>query len=191
MRCFVFPLGESVLHPGTSKPLNIFEPRYLKMTEDALAAGVPVALCFADGAVPGAVVGYGLPELLEKRPDGTFLITLPGEGKARLRELVATDEPYLVAEIDPVTESYEIRADRALAYMSLQRQLMRWMGEHIVDVATRERFLAALSGPAPVLGAATAFLLKDADLQQLVLEADDVNDKIDLLTGMLASPGFS
>ena len=32
----VFPLGGTVLLPGCDLPLNIFEPRYLNMVDDAL-----------------------------------------------------------------------------------------------------------------------------------------------------------
>ena len=35
----VFPLAGALLLPRGRLPLNIFEPRYLAMTEDALAAG--------------------------------------------------------------------------------------------------------------------------------------------------------
>lgn len=34
----VFPLSGAVLMPGTQLPLNVFEPRYLNMVEDALGA---------------------------------------------------------------------------------------------------------------------------------------------------------
>lgn len=35
----VFPLTGALLLPGGKLPLNIFEPRYLAMTLDALASG--------------------------------------------------------------------------------------------------------------------------------------------------------
>ena len=34
----VFPLSNFIVFPNTTVPLNIFEPRYLKMTEDAIAS---------------------------------------------------------------------------------------------------------------------------------------------------------
>ena len=33
----VFPLSNFIVFPFTTVPLNIFEPRYLQMTEDAMA----------------------------------------------------------------------------------------------------------------------------------------------------------
>jgi Lon protease-like protein len=229
MKLFVFPLGESVLHPGTSKPLNIFEPRYLRMIEDALTEKVPIAVAFVDRAVLpdvtlgqsvgmrlGAesfgsfeagfdervrrglklsfvrpVVGFGQPQVLERRMDATLLVNVPGEGKARLGQVLDDRRPYIVCEAEKITESYEIHADQALQYLGLQRRLAKWMGEHISDQKTRDHFVAALSGPLEVIGAATAFLITDPDMQQLVLEADDINEKINLVTGMLMSAQFS
>ena len=34
----VFPLSNFIVFPNTTVPLNIFEPRYLKMTEDAMSS---------------------------------------------------------------------------------------------------------------------------------------------------------
>ena len=34
----VFPLSNFIVFPNTTVPLNIFEPRYLKMTADAMAS---------------------------------------------------------------------------------------------------------------------------------------------------------
>ena len=34
----IFPLANAVFFPNTILPLNIFEPRYKKMTEDALSS---------------------------------------------------------------------------------------------------------------------------------------------------------
>lgn len=191
MKIFIFPLGESVLHPGTSKPLHIFEPRYLKMTEDALASGTPMALSFSDGAVAGSVVGFGAVDLLERRPEGTLLIRVAGEGKARLISVDATTEPYLIAEAEPIPESYELNLEQGLSYLNLQRRLTHWMREHIIDENTRAHFLEALDGPRAVVGAANSFLVNDSDMQQLVLEASDVNEKVALLMSMLEHPETS
>ncbi|MFX8000671.1 LON peptidase substrate-binding domain-containing protein, partial [Acinetobacter baumannii] len=35
----IFPLAGALLLPGGRLPLNIFEPRYLAMTRDAMAGG--------------------------------------------------------------------------------------------------------------------------------------------------------
>ena len=45
----IFPLTGAVLFPGTQLPLNIFEPRYVQMIDDALAS-------------PGRLLGMIQPE---------------------------------------------------------------------------------------------------------------------------------
>ncbi len=92
----LFPLPEVVLFPGTLLPLHVFEPRYRKMTEDALASGklmVPV-LVPDPGAVdrrgnPVIASVAGLGEIAQHRrlPDGRFEILLVGRARVRLEEL--------------------------------------------------------------------------------------------------------
>ena len=48
----VFPLPGALLLPRGKLPLNIFEPRYLAMTEDALAAGRMFAMIQPDTSQP-------------------------------------------------------------------------------------------------------------------------------------------
>ena len=48
----VFPLPGALLLPRGKLPLNIFEPRYLAMTEDALGAGRMFGMIQPDGSLP-------------------------------------------------------------------------------------------------------------------------------------------
>lgn len=202
MKLFVFPLGQSVLQPGSSRPLHIFEERYLQMVRDALLEKIPIAIAFVDGPegssegpempVEGAllsflrpVAGYGFPEILEERPDGSLLILVNGVGKVRLGPLIEAHRPYLMVEAEPLQEDQEITADQALQYLALQRHLVSWIGEHVQDVEVREQLVRSLEGPSEVIGTATSFLVTDPDFQQLILEQNDLNSKINLISGLL------
>lgn len=200
MKLFVFPLGQVLLHPGTSKPLNIFEPRYLRMVQDSISEKIPIAVGFIEqpqgpyDAFKGQklsylrqVVGYGMPEVLEQRMDGSLMILLPGEGKAMLGEVADDSKPYIIVEATPIIEGQELAEENALSYLNLQKQLVRWIGEHVVDQSTREQFVQALKGPVEVVGAAVSFLVRDPDLQQMILETDDINDKIHIIIGVLST----
>jgi Lon protease-like protein len=48
----VFPLAGALLLPHGRLPLNIFEPRYLAMVEDALAAGRVLGMMQGDASRP-------------------------------------------------------------------------------------------------------------------------------------------
>jgi Lon protease-like protein len=82
----VFPLTGALLLPRGKLPLNIFEARYLAMTEDALGAGRMFAMIQPDPNAPAGETGPGLYHVgclgrlssFSETDDGRFLITLNG-----------------------------------------------------------------------------------------------------------------
>ena len=83
----VFPLAGALLLPRGRLPLNIFEPRYLAMTEDALAAGRLLGMIQPQlhrprnlrGGPPLCRVGcLGRICAFSETDDGRYLITLAG-----------------------------------------------------------------------------------------------------------------
>ena len=82
----VFPLSGALLLPGGRLPLNIFEPRYLAMIEDALASSRCVAMIQPDPDRPVTPKGPGLYRVgclgrlssFSETEDGRYLITLTG-----------------------------------------------------------------------------------------------------------------
>ncbi len=82
----VFPLPGALLLPRGKLPLNIFEPRYLAMTEDALGAGRMFAMIQPDPRRPEGPSGPGLYRIgclgrlvsFSESDDGRYLITLLG-----------------------------------------------------------------------------------------------------------------
>ncbi|MES1243025.1 MAG: LON peptidase substrate-binding domain-containing protein [Acidobacteriota bacterium] len=99
----VFPLTGSLLLPGNLLPLNIFEPRYRNMVEDALAGGQHIGMIQPlvprqDNWVAEAesashpdlypIGCVGKIERSEKQLDGRYLIVLRGISRFRIvREL--------------------------------------------------------------------------------------------------------
>ena len=82
----VFPLPGVLLLPRGRLPLNIFEQRYLTMTEDALANGRMFAMIQPDATLPETpngpalyrVGGLGRVSSFSETDDGRLLITLTG-----------------------------------------------------------------------------------------------------------------
>ena len=101
----VFPLDGAIVLPRAQLPLNIFEPRYLNMVDDALASpdrmiGMvqPVG---SESAVP-ALAGIGCAGRIvsfAETGDGRYLITLRGIARFELSGEVSCDTPYRQAEI--------------------------------------------------------------------------------------------
>jgi hypothetical protein len=82
----VFPLAGVLLLPRGRLPLNIFEPRYLAMTEDALAHNRMFAMIQPDPGLPETAHGPSLYRVgclgrltsFSETDDGRLLITLTG-----------------------------------------------------------------------------------------------------------------
>jgi Lon protease-like protein len=82
----IFPLPGAVLLPGSKLPLNIFEPRYLAMVEDALGAGRVIGMIQPDKLHAAGPTGPALYRVgclgritsFSETDDGRYLITLTG-----------------------------------------------------------------------------------------------------------------
>jgi Lon protease-like protein len=82
----IFPLSGALLLPGGRLPLNIFEPRYLAMVEDALAHGRMFGMVQPDKRLAQGESGPGLYRTgclgrisaFSETDDGRYLITLTG-----------------------------------------------------------------------------------------------------------------
>jgi uncharacterized protein len=137
----VFPLAGALLLPGGRLPLNIFEPRYLAMTEDALGAGRMFGMVQPEPGAPRGETGPGLYRIgclgrlssFAETEDGRFLVTLTGVARFRLgqelpmrrgyRRVRAEYAPFR-ADLDP---SSEVRLDRA-ALLGALRAFFRVRG---------------------------------------------------------------
>jgi uncharacterized protein len=98
----VFPLPGAMLLPRGRLPLNIFEPRYLAMTEDALAAGRMFGMIQPDRARPDGPTGpaifrigcLGRLSSFAETDDGRYLITLTGMIRFRVAEELSLHRGY-------------------------------------------------------------------------------------------------
>lgn len=97
----VFPLTGAVLLPRGELPLNIFEPRYVRMVDDAIAGerllGMIQPLSGGNGAAPPQLFQIGCAGRLTRfseTGDGRYLITLTGVIRFRIVEEVTADTPY-------------------------------------------------------------------------------------------------
>ena len=98
----IFPLGGVLLLPRGRLPLNIFEPRYLAMVEDALASpdrliGIIQPTEKERGGKPQALYPVGCAGRLvswSETDDGRFLIQLAGIARFSVGEEISTMRGY-------------------------------------------------------------------------------------------------
>jgi Lon protease-like protein len=132
----VFPLPGALLLPRGQMPLNIFEPRYLAMVDDAFRSGHRlIGMVQPDSREPGArekpplyqVGCVGRITQLAETGDGRYLIQLTGIARYRIMRELDVLTPYRQCEVSyaPFVDDFIVRK-----------------GEEAVD---REALLAALS----------------------------------------------
>ena len=105
----LFPLTGAILPPGAQLPLNIFEPRYLAMFDDAMRGeriiGMIQPAQFHDapaGAAP-ALCGVGAAgriTQMSETGDGRYFVVLNGIARFRIASELLVTTPYRQAVVD-------------------------------------------------------------------------------------------
>ena len=120
----LFPLG-LVLLPTEQAPLHIFEPRYLELVADCIAAESEFGILLADDIGETREVGtrVSVIEVLERLPDGRLNIAV--EGRSRFRLVQPTEgRSYQTAEVEPYEDESDDRdAEAAERAFALYRRL--------------------------------------------------------------------
>ncbi len=134
----MFPLRGVILLPRSTLPLNIFEPRYLALVNDAIAGerllGVvqPEGDAGADESPAGRDVrlrrigGVGRITALQETDDNRMLISLTGIARFEIARELSSDMPYRVCTLD---------------YGRFRDDFVRGAGEDDVD---REKLVSVL-----------------------------------------------
>ncbi|MBK8901924.1 MAG: endopeptidase La [Anaerolineaceae bacterium] len=107
----ILPLRGLVVYPHTAVPLNVGQPRSIRLLESTNQQNGLIGLCAShdqDRAVPGPDEIYRIGTIGSvhrqlRRKDGTIRMLVNGLQRFRIKEFVATD-PFLVAEIEPLPE---------------------------------------------------------------------------------------
>ncbi len=187
----LFPLGGAILLPGEILPLNVFEPRYLNMTDDAMATDKLIGIIQTrEGGSPGspaieAIGGAGVITEHSETDDGRYLIVLQGISRFEVREELDEKTPYRTARIDWSIFEADRRAPEALINADRERftALLRgWFANEgikcdwgTVDAAPIVRIVDQIAMAAP-------FAAKE---KQALLEAADAQARYQLMTALL------
>jgi Lon protease-like protein len=96
----IFPLPGAILLPGGNLPLNIFEPRYLRMTRDAMRTDQVIGMVQPCGDAIGdrpkifQVGCIGRIASFSETEDGRYLISLTGLCRYDVLEELTVTTPY-------------------------------------------------------------------------------------------------
>ncbi len=198
---FVFPLPRIVLFPGTTQPLNIFEPRYVEMVNDAIEQDREIALVqiepageMASRGVLGrirSVAGCGKVQLLERRPDGTMLILLRATRKVRLDQAIETTKPYLMAEVTTIPETVDLEPGYQFYLHRLLKELDGWLERNVPVPKRRAEFIDDMLSDEVRVNTACTLLIEDADWLQKLLEIDSLAVRLKTAAALLETSAAS
>jgi Lon protease-like protein len=193
----LFPLSDVVLYPHASVPLNIFEPRYIKMVHDSINNNTPIALMLTNlleneqfilktnaGDFTNAVVGIGHPQILHQNVDGSMFIMLRGISKAKLVQKVdekLEEKPYRIYQAQALVEDEVLPEGYCFRLNRLKKMLKVWLDTNIKSKEDRDTFINKISEPNEIIAYASHFLVENPTHKKIILEEDSLNQKLNLV----------
>ncbi len=101
----VFPLSNFIIFPGTSVPLNIFEPRYVEMINDSMKSNKLIGMIqpkTKDVDIPGLYDVGCLGKIItfQEADNSRFLIELKGITRFEIIKEVQNNKKYRQCEVD-------------------------------------------------------------------------------------------
>jgi hypothetical protein len=189
----VFPLAGALLLPRGRLPLNIFEPRYLAMVEDALKSDRLIGMvqpAEGESTEPGAVPALrqtgcaGRIVSFAETDDGRYLVTLAGvcrfviraeiEAKHGYRRVEADFAPYR-SDLDAVPGGGLDRARLIRALRAYVQRLGLGVDWRALEKSDDEDLVTAVAMGCPF----------DGSEKQALLEAPDFDERARLMVGLL------
>ena len=185
---FIFPLN-TVLFPGGTLPLKVFEQRYIEMTKACLRDSRPFGVCLiregrevGTAAVPEPVGCLAVIEQWDMPQLGVFHLVARGAGRFRIREMRVAPNHLISATVEPIPPD-----DAAGEVDPLCREVL----QAIIDKVGADRFPAPaqLDDAAWVGYRLSEVLPLDARVKQELLELTEAARRLERLRGLLVQQG--
>ncbi len=186
----VFPLSGALLFPRWSLPLNIFEPRYLNMIDDAMSGHRLIGMIqttggdkaypnFAATGCAGRITSYSETE------DGRYLISLAGICRFNIHEELNVETPY--RQVRPDWGTFESDLTEPLGGPAFDREhlvatLKRYTQSNSIEVDWEAVENAPLETLINALCAGCPFEMME---KQALLEAQTLGDRAATLIALL------
>lgn len=189
----IFPLTGALLLPHGCLPLNVFEPRYLAMTDDALAAGRHIGMIQPNPAERAGASGPALHRIgcigklisFAETDDGRYLITLAGVVRFAVVEELAMTRGYrrVRGDVSAFTEDLmPLEPSAGLDRTPLFEVLHRYFARQGVDANWSALEHMSDSVLVATLAMACPFGPQE---KQALLEAPDFEQRADTLLTLL------
>ena len=189
----VFPLSNFIFFPEMTVPLNIFEPRYLQMINDAMKGSKMIGIIqpkkqnqtipsLYDIGCAGKITNYN------KTDDGRYLIVLSGISRFKILQEINTEKLYRECKvnfnefkIDLNKHKEEIKFSDLELIFKKTKSLFNKQG-YIINWKDLE--LQSLNQTINTISMASPFSLEE---KQVLFEALNINDRKKKLEEILAT----
>ena len=178
----IFPLSDFIIFPNTSVPLNIFEPRYIKMINDNMKADRIIGMIqpknkkkipelYSIGCI-GRITSFN------ETDDGRYLIIIKGISRFKILKEINNNKLYRECEVsfdefkkDLIEDYNEIKfSDLELIFKNL-KSLFEKKG-YIINWKNLEK--QSLDQTINTLAMASPFSLEE---KQILLETNNINNR--------------
>lgn len=187
----VFPLSGALLLPGAQLPLNIFEPRYLSLFDDALAGKrligiIQPALETLSGSQQSkelCKVGcIGRITSIAETGDGRYIASLTGVCRFRVIEELSVMTPYRQCKITPFASDLSGEDDEA----SVDRKALLGAFKAYLDANTLEADWESVekAGNATLVNSMSMMSPYGPAEKQALLEAPDLKARAETLVAI-------
>ena len=188
----VFPLSNFIIFPNTNVPLNIFEPRYIQMVDDAMRnnkiigmvqpkkSGNPDKPDLFEVGCSGKITSYN------ETDDGRYLIVLNGISRFRILNEVIDKKLYRSVKVDYQEFQNDLNlnkedikfSDLELIFVNLKKLFQR----QGYSINWKDLEKQSLDQTINTLSMASPFSLEE---KQILLESNDINSRREKLEEIL------
>ena len=178
----IFPLSNFIIFPNTSVPLNIFEPRYIKMIDDSMKSNRIIGMIQPKNKdeIPGlySIGCAGRITSFNETDDGRYLIIIKGVSRFKILKEINNNKLYRECEVsfnqfgkDMIESFNEIKfSDLELIFKNL-KSFFKKKG-YIINWKDLEK--QSLDQTINTLAMASPFSLEE---KQILLETSNINNR--------------
>ena len=192
----VFPLSNFIMFPGTTVPLNIFEPRYIEMIDDAMKGNRTIGMIQprkSKQTIPtlykvgcaGKIISFSETE------DGRYLIVLSGISRFKIIEELETEKLYRKFKVDFEDFFYDLdEKNEEIKFSDLElifKNLKSLFIKQGYKIDWNELKKQSLDQTINTLAMASPFSLEE---KQVLLETINLNERKKKLEQILSTYSF-
>ena len=192
----VFPLSNFIIFPKTTVPLNIFEPRYIEMINDAMRGNRIIGMIQPKKNDQNIPVLYnigcaGKITSFNETEDGRYLIILNGISRFKIIEELETEKLYRKCKVDFRNYSYDLdKKNEEIKFSDLElifKNLKNLFIKQGYTINWKELEKQSLDQTINTLSMASPFSLEE---KQILLETSNLSERKKKLEQILSTYNF-